>query len=574
MAQPVSRTVGFCALGILCFLSVALTSDPLGNYPWMPEGPGLTLDESFNVQQGVYLVEVARKLGPFAIFPENVGQVFNPENGFLPDHPPFGRLWLGIWHHIAWIIAEPMRPASTQVVIACGRIGSAAAFGITIAIIGIFTSRWFGFPQGLFACLCYLTMPRIWGHASIASLETILNLTYFLASAIVIDRWRQSPPSLTTAIATGALLGLALLTKIQAFFIPVPIIVWALWMYRGKAILPLAVYGATALLLFFAGWPWLWLDPITHLKNFLSSSTDRAILHVFYLGQIWNDRAAPWHYPWVMTAVTIPLLTLLASFLGCIPFRQMKLASADESTICHRRLMLLAGQACFPLLIFSLPVARYDGVRLFLVASPFLAVLAGVGWGRVADVITRWFQKPSSATVNQTETSPKNTSIVMMATIAMFIFSSCWWSLLISDRTPLSTYNLLGRRLFLNGLLEDDYWGFELTRSRWLQAASANPDQPVVLAVAPELHQFQIPDLNEQQGQIIPGSTPGAIRFVSLEDLHSNPEIASACLGLVTFRRLADPIDSQKLIPYFDPAPPTPGRIRFFTPKIPNSAQQ
>ena len=50
--------VAFLAWGI-----ILRSIDPAGDYPHAPPGPGLTIDESFNVQEGVRLVEALRGWG-------------------------------------------------------------------------------------------------------------------------------------------------------------------------------------------------------------------------------------------------------------------------------------------------------------------------------------------------------------------------------------------------------------------------------------------------------------------------------------------------------------------------------
>ena len=42
---------------LACWISIVTCLDPAGSYPSLPEGPGLTVDEIFNVQQGVILVK-------------------------------------------------------------------------------------------------------------------------------------------------------------------------------------------------------------------------------------------------------------------------------------------------------------------------------------------------------------------------------------------------------------------------------------------------------------------------------------------------------------------------------------
>ena len=515
----------FATIGFVLFVFVALTSDPMGNY--LGIGPGLTIDESFNVQQGVYLIEVTKQLGPFVIFPENIGEVFNPENGFLPDHPPLARWWLGAWHHITMAMFPPEKPASTQVVIACGRVGSAAAYGLLVAIIGIFTTRWFGFTSGLLACLSYALMPRVFGHAHIASIETFLNLTYFLAIAVIVDQWKEKAPLWKTALWTGVFMGLALLTKIQAVFIPIPVIMWAIWRYRLSALQPLLIWGVTAWVVFFVGWPWLWLDPIGHTLKFLGSSTDRVPLNVYYLGQIFIDKQAPWHYPWVMTLVTLPLATLLTGGLGVglsIPRRKI-----------DPRLLLLSASALFPLIVFTLPVAKYDGERLFLIAFPFWAVLSGVAWSWLTERMT-W-------------STPKT-----RLSIAVLIVTLSALAIPFSSRSPLAWLNILGRPF--SSSFENDYWAFDLTTNRHDVLVKLEQDgktkDGVILAVTPELHQFQIVDLNEQQGKLSGESSEYMVKFISVSELESQPQLTQLVDGLVTFDRRANPPDWEKLSKWFE----------------------
>ena len=98
-------------IGAVAFLAVVAAIDPAGDYPDAPQGPGLTIDESFNVEQGVRLVEGLREwvLGKIAqreiiSFREIFGDVRDLPNAKLgyhnPDHPPLGRFWLGLWHHL------------------------------------------------------------------------------------------------------------------------------------------------------------------------------------------------------------------------------------------------------------------------------------------------------------------------------------------------------------------------------------------------------------------------------------------------------------------------------------------
>lgn len=63
----------------------------------LPVGPGLTLDESFNIDQGVYLVDAFAHHGPLLFTPGVAREVFGTPR-YLPDHPPLGRFILGASH--------------------------------------------------------------------------------------------------------------------------------------------------------------------------------------------------------------------------------------------------------------------------------------------------------------------------------------------------------------------------------------------------------------------------------------------------------------------------------------------
>src|SRR5579862_2496394 len=97
-------------IGALAFVAVAAAIDPAGDYPDAPEGPGLTIDETFNVQEGVRLVEGLRAWALGLISGESIislREIFGDERDIkgqapigyhLADHPPLGRIWLGLWH--------------------------------------------------------------------------------------------------------------------------------------------------------------------------------------------------------------------------------------------------------------------------------------------------------------------------------------------------------------------------------------------------------------------------------------------------------------------------------------------
>lgn len=509
-------------VALAAWISIVVSIDPAGSYPSMPQGPGLTVDEIFNVEQGVYLVEQSKNLGWLNLVPGTSVEAFRRVNGYNPDHPPLGRYWLGVHHHLTWWIAPPHQPDGPFVT-ACARTGSATAFALTVWLVGAFVSimssstisgcrttvvpllrnccsapavtssaaappgdsargattfrNWVGPLAGLSLVL----MPRVYGHAHLAALESITNLTCTAAVLAIAAWWSgPAPPTRRAALVAGVVMGLALLTKIQAVLIPVPVIVWSLIRWRQKAIEPLLVWGATALVLFFAMWPYLWLDPVGHLLEYLGRTTNRATLNCFYFGTIYKDKAVPWHYPFVMFAVTVPV-GLHA--LGVLGVKRVKSGDrSDEFLADEWRRGLLLACGLFPLLVFALPkVAVYDGERLFLTVFPLWAIFVGRGAARLLEITAR-------------RSGVRLATCGICVVIALQVASN--W---LVHPCYLSYYNLA-----VGGLsgaeklgLEMNYWGDGITRSL-LEEAVAEHGGFTHVEIRPSLHQFQNDDLLRQ----------------------------------------------------------------------------
>ena len=158
-----------------------LALDAAGDYPALVEGPGITLDESFNVQMGVYQWKALREYNLALLHPESVREVFGTK-AYNPDHPPLGRIWLGFWHDlIEWLFPPSDHPVDAngiRFVTDCARVGSATAFALTVLLIGVVATKWYGRSAGIVAAVSLVLMPRLFAHAHLASLETFLNLTY------------------------------------------------------------------------------------------------------------------------------------------------------------------------------------------------------------------------------------------------------------------------------------------------------------------------------------------------------------------------------------------------------------
>jgi len=65
-----------------------------------------------------------------------------------------------------------------------------------------------------------------------------------------------------------------------------------------------------------AVWPWLWLDPIGHIRSWLSFHATHVHYNFEYLGTNWNHPRFPWHVALVTTLFTVPVATIVAALPG------------------------------------------------------------------------------------------------------------------------------------------------------------------------------------------------------------------------------------------------------------------
>ncbi|MCA9058542.1 MAG: glycosyltransferase family 39 protein, partial [Planctomycetaceae bacterium] len=360
----VSRSSAACAI-VAFLLAVAGINHGLTD-SILPAGPGLTPDESFNIEQGVYLADALSQHGPMLFSPSVAKDVFaSPRH--LPDHPPLGRLWLGVSHHLtAWTISGS---DETVYNVPAARLGSCFAFSLTTLVISEWTRRRFGLLPSLLTAAVYLTMPRVVGHARIAALESMTSLVWITVVLHLASHWTNDrPPALKRTVGCGCLFGLLLLTKVQGVLLPPLLVIWAFALWRQRAIFPLFVIGAVGGFVFFLGWPWLWIDPMQHILQYLGRTTDRQTLYCWYLGARYTDKLVPWHYPFVMTLATLPL----SAVVGVAARLVMRRFQRTEVSLA----LTIVG----PLTVFAIPgTPVYDGVRLFLIVMPALAILSGLG---------------------------------------------------------------------------------------------------------------------------------------------------------------------------------------------------
>jgi 4-amino-4-deoxy-L-arabinose transferase-like glycosyltransferase len=312
-----------------------------------------------------------------------------------------------------------------------------------------------------------------------------MNLAY--AAVVLGSAWLLTDRQtlrLRHGILPGGLLGLALLVKMQAVFLPPLLVVWMLAFWGRQAILPVLAMAGVATAVFFAGWPWLWADPVHRFFEYFAQTTDRAVLYCYYFGHRYADRSVPWHYPFVMFLITTPVPFLLLGLWGVFLRRRSKRradAHRRQFRLSRRENALLAGGVLIPLLVFSLTNAPvYDGERLFLVIWPLFSVWVGIATRQAFDKLrSHW---------NSTAAAGLLTLGFCLPLFSLIADAPCW----------LSSYSLLCGKLRGAAQLgmEVNYWGDALT-PRFLRSVSDQLPGGARVGIAPVLHPIYVDGLKK-----------------------------------------------------------------------------
>jgi 4-amino-4-deoxy-L-arabinose transferase-like glycosyltransferase len=494
------------AIAVLATLVVLWTLAPNG------AGPGATCDEPYYLLKGKSYVSAWNRLGWRLLRAEHRNRVFGFRVGGPPPHPPLGAWILG-WTQHAF---DPAPRDPLAIALVGGRFAPAMAFGCMVCLVGSWMSRVAGQWAGIAAAVSLALMPRVFGHAHLAALDTFTAVSFLAALSAVSAAVRRGARP-WHMIPAGIVWGVALLIKINGVLALAPVVMWLAWKLRTRAPLAILVWGLAGLATLVAGWPWLWTDTTDRLAAYLGSGVDRITLHNWYLGQAWNDRLVPWHYPWVMFAVTVPVGLLLIGGWGLWTWLRTRDWDSDLS--------LIAGGWLVNLLLFSLPgIPVYDGVRLFLPAYPLFACFVGLGADRL-------FAAPRLARL----------PLVWRAVGLSALLATQATGLILMHPFQLSYYNAMVGGLWGAERLgfEPTYWGD--TMNGPIVAKAAEFSQAGELLFGPNLAPFQVIGIAASQ----PSLVEREVDLIGWDA--SQPQMAAGCRYALIYRRQAD-MDQVKFV--------------------------
>ncbi|MCS7254010.1 MAG: glycosyltransferase family 39 protein [Armatimonadota bacterium] len=419
-------------------------------------------------------------------------------------HPPFPKMLTAM----TYLLFGNIMPAG----LAPLRSSTALMFAALIVAVYIWLLRYFGRTAAIYGALALLTMPRVFAHAHFVTLDVPVASATFIATILMANAVEHKSKMLT---AFGALaLGIAFSCKMNALLAPFGLLTFFLIdrllssRHMGerteanakllRAIFVTAVSTAFAFAFLLLTWLWLWYETPKRLASYILFHGKHFPVHTFYLGKM--HAYAPWHYPLVMTAVTTPALTLL-----------MALAGTAITIVRWQSTPMLARVALINYIIhiapFCLPqTPKYNCVRLFMPAIPFLIVLASFAFHKLEMIASKLLARVHP----YINVRPK---IISLSLIVIFIAPSLN-SLLRIHPFELSYYNALvggTRGAVYRWGFESTYWGVNIVQL--LPFLNEQRDGSLVFIIPVGLHAYM--DLYIRFGWLKP-----TLRFTSkIEDL-------------------------------------------------------
>jgi 4-amino-4-deoxy-L-arabinose transferase-like glycosyltransferase len=204
-----------------------------------------------------------------------------------------------------------------------GMVVSSLAVGVTYLWACRAVGRW----PALVAALLLALMPRVFYHSHLACFDMPVAALWL---ATTYAYWRSLPErGLRWPILTGVLFGLLLNTKHNSWLLPLALVAhWVLIRSRllgqrvgpGWVKLPIALVAMLTIgpVLWLLTWPWIWFDTAKRLGEYVSFHMNHDYYNMEFLGQTYWKPPMPRGYAWVMTAATVPSITLLLFAVGLI----------------------------------------------------------------------------------------------------------------------------------------------------------------------------------------------------------------------------------------------------------------
>ncbi|MFZ9886807.1 MAG: ArnT family glycosyltransferase [Myxococcota bacterium] len=384
------------------------------------EDIGYTRDEGYYFKAGElywgWFRELGRSFAQFEWSRPFTKAVIDSHLSYNPEHPVLVKFGLALSFGLLKETFGVFENAGTAF-----RFPAWLFAGFSVAIVFRLAREFLPIRSSVFAALLWLSLPRAFWHMHLACFDIPVVAAH---TWLVLAYWRGRR-TVGGAIVVGVVFGLAAAVKHNVLLAPAFFVLhWLL----TEAPLPKAnatglsfppiplVFISMALLgplVFLLHWPYLWPDPIFRYGSYLGFHLQHEHYPILYFGDLLTQPPFPISFPFVMSAVTLPVPALVMIVLGAllaavlsIRFLAQRVQRLPASELSLVRLgtdarepsasaaILLLLQAAFPFVLIALPSSPiFGGTKHWMNALPFLCVLAAFameeGIQRLARAVTR-----------------------------------------------------------------------------------------------------------------------------------------------------------------------------------------
>jgi hypothetical protein len=299
------------------------------------------------------------------------------------------------------------------------RLPGMALGALAVALTYGWAARLVGRLPAVVGAVSLGMMPRVFFHAHLACFDVPVA-SLWLATTVGYF-WASERGGWGRVVIVGLLYGLLLNTKHNAWLLPPALLAhWILtrWNSFGHALrtrafgalvpwslIAMAVVGPAVL---WITWPWLWHDTAERLSQWYEFHRHHVYYNMEFLGRTYFKPPMPRLYPWLMTAATVPAVTLALSMVGLLVAGHRPLLRWGFSWLQRRRqtqgthpapelasaqfrtqqsacllwgLCILASYA--PWLSSETPI--FGGTKHWITAYPFVALFCALGFRSILD---------------------------------------------------------------------------------------------------------------------------------------------------------------------------------------------
>jgi 4-amino-4-deoxy-L-arabinose transferase-like glycosyltransferase len=271
-----------------------------------------------------------------------------------------------IWSGIIWLGSRHVFDPLTA-----NRFGPILLVALLVGLIYLLIAESFGKAAGLFASAVLMCLPRFFFHAHLAELDVPVAVASF---ALTFLFWKTvDRKSWAWALLWGVGWGLTVATKFNGVLVLIALAVWSL-IFRRKwfVAVRLLLMSVAAIPTFFLVWPWLYHQTWTRTMDYVNFYLHHGKLGQWYLGRFYLP--PPWHFVFVMLWAVVPITAMVLFLIGILR------AGNGKRDGGLTWLLAISAFVSISPFIFGMTLL-YDNERLFMSVFPFLAALAGIGFG-------------------------------------------------------------------------------------------------------------------------------------------------------------------------------------------------